>query len=167
LPTPPPLLFRYEPTAADREVVRAMVEATAVFSPIEIEVAVELVEERLAKGPRSGYEFVFAERGGRTIGYVCYGPITLTAGSYDLFWIAVDRSCQGQGIGRVLLEKSEELVRTAGGRRVYIETSSRHDYVATRAFYLRCGYHEEAVLKDFYAPGDDKVIYVKALLPSL
>ncbi len=158
--------FRYEPTARDRDIVRTLVESTGVFSPIEIDVAVELVDERLARGPRSGYHFVFADRDGRTIGYTCYGPIALTAGSYDLFWIAVDRSCQGQGIGRVLLEKSEELIRTAGGRRIYIETSSRHDYAATRGFYLRCGYHEEAVLKDFYAPGDDKVIYVKAMQPG-
>ncbi len=158
--------FRYEPTAKDRETVRTLVELTGVFSRVEVDVAVELVDERLAKGPSSGYEFVFADRDGRTIGYTCYGPIALTAGSYDLYWIAVDRSCQGQGIGRLLLEKSEELIRTAGGRRIYIETSSRHDYSATRAFYLRCGYYEEAVLKDFYAPGDDKVIYVKAMLPS-
>ena len=70
--------------------------------------AVELAEERLAKGPASGYHFVFAERDGRVLGYTCYGPIALTDGSYDLYWIAVDKSTQGQGLGRLLMEKSEE-----------------------------------------------------------
>ena len=48
-------------------------------------------------------------------------------------------------------------------RQVYIETSNREQYAPTRGFYLRCGYRQEALLKDFYAVGDDKVIYGKVL----
>ena len=155
--------FRFEVRPDDRETVRAIVASTGFFSPVEVEVAVELVEERLAKGPASGYHFVFAERGGRTLGYACYGPIALTAASYDLFWIAVDRAFQGKKIGKILLAKSEELILAAGGRQVYIETSNRGQYASTRGFYLRCGYREAAVLKDFYDIGDDKVVYEKVL----
>jgi ribosomal protein S18 acetylase RimI-like enzyme len=157
------ITFHNEVTPADCQTVREIVASTGFFSPEEVEVAVELVEERLAKGPISGYHFVFAERDGQVLGYTCYGPIALTAASYDLFWIAVDRAYQGQKIGRILLEKSEELIRTAGGRQVYIETSNRGQYASTRGFYLRCGYREAAVLKDFYDVGDDKVIYEKVL----
>ena len=46
---------------------------------------------------------------------------------------------------------------------MYIETSNRPQYASTRAFYERCGYVCEAVLRDFYAPGDDKVIFVRVL----
>jgi hypothetical protein len=46
---------------------------------------------------------------------------------------------------------------------VYVETSSRDQYEPTRRFYLKCGYRVDAVLEDFYAPGDGKVIFVKAL----
>jgi hypothetical protein len=53
--------------------------------------------------------------------------------------------------------------RLPPGRRIYIETSSQAKYAPTREFYRRCGYEPEAVLKDFYADGDDKLIYVKAL----
>ena len=81
--------------------------------------------------------------------------------SFDLYWIVVDRSLQGRKIGRVLLEKTEQLVRAAGGRRVYAETSGRDQYSPTRGFYLRRGYRQDAVLRDFYAPGDDKVVFVK------
>jgi len=158
-----PIVFRYDVETRDCRRVREIVASTGVFSPVEIDVAVELVEERLAKGLASGYHFIFAERDGQTLGYACYGPIALTAASYDLYWIAVDKTCQGQKIGQLLLAKSEELIQAAGGRQVYIETSNRGHYAATREFYLRCAYRQEALLKDFYAPGDDKVIYVRTL----
>jgi len=157
------ITFRYESHPDDCLSVRVIVASTGFFSQEEVEVAVELVEERLAKGPASGYHFVFAERNGQVLGYTCYGPIALTAASYDLFWIAVDQAYQGQKIGKILLEKSEELILAAGGRQVYIETSNRGQYASTRGFYLRCGYRETAVLTDFYDLGDDKVIYEKVL----
>jgi hypothetical protein len=50
-----------------------------------------------------------------------------------------------------------------GGLRVYAETSGRPQYEPTRAVYERLGFFREAHLKDFYAPGDDKVFYVKVL----
>jgi GNAT superfamily N-acetyltransferase len=158
-----PITFRYEACPEDREAVRRLVDSTGVFSPVEIDVAVELVDDRLQRGRQSEYHFVFAEEGGRTVGYTCYGPIALTAASFDLYWIAVDKAMHGRKIGRLLLERSEELAREMGCRQLYIETSNRHHYAPTRGFYLRCGYHQDALLKDFYAPGDDKVIYVKTL----
>ena len=158
------LTFRESVSSDDRQVVRSIVESTGFFNPAEVDIAVELVDEHLAKGTAaSGYWFVFADRGGCAAGYACYGPIAGTRESYDLFWIAVDRSCQSAGIGRRLLEESEKRIGEHGGRRVYVETSSREQYIPTRAFYERCGYLREASLRDFYAPGDDKVIYVKVL----
>ncbi|NUQ64972.1 MAG: GNAT family N-acetyltransferase [Pirellulales bacterium] len=162
-----PLTFRTTVSPDDRRVVRSLVESTGFFNPAEVDVAVELVEEHLAKGAAaSGYWFVFAERGGRAIGYACYGPIAGTQASHDLFWIAVDRSCQAAGIGRLLLGEVERRIYEHGGRRVYIETSNRDQYVPTRTFYERCDYLREAILRDFYAPGDDKAIYVKVLEPK-
>ncbi len=158
-----PLEFRYDVRPEDRDTVRRLVGSTGVFSPVEIDVAVELVDDGLNRGRQSDYHFVFAEHGGQTVGYTCYGPIALTAASFDLYWIAVDKTLHGRSIGRLLLERTEELIGQAGGRQVYIETSNRHQYAPTRGFYLRCGYDQEALLKDFYAAGDDKVIYVKTL----
>ena len=156
-----PVVFRCDVHPDDANRIREIVASTGVFSPVEIDVAVELLVDRLEKGPPSGYHFVFAEQNGRALGYTCYGPIALTAASYDLYWIAVDKNCQGQKIGQLLLAKSEELISASGGRQIYIETTNRPQYAPTRKFYLRCGYRQEALLKDFYAPGDDKVIYVK------
>ena len=158
-----PIHFRLELTPDDPARIGSLVQSTGVFSPVELEVAIELADERLARGPSSGYHFVFAEYEGAVHGYTCYGPIALTVGSYDLYWIAVDRASQGRGLGRAVLEKTEALIRQEGGRRIYIETSTRPPYAPTRAFYLRCGYELAVVLDDFYAVGDGKAIYVKAV----
>ena len=86
----------------------------------------------------------------------------MTVASFDLYWICVDKAKHGLGVGRALLAAAEERVRLAGGKRLYIETSTRPDYLATRGFYLQFGYHLEAELQDFYAAGDGKATFVKA-----
>jgi len=140
-----------------------LAQATGYFSAEETSVAAELVDERLCKGPQSGYHFVFAEVNGRLAGYTCYGPVALTASSYDLYWIVVSPEFQRQGLGRFLLGATEHQARLAGGARLYADTSGRAQYASTRAFYKRVGFRQEALLEDFYAPGDAKVIYSKPL----
>ena len=157
------VLFRETPVHTDTERVKEIIESSGFFSPQEIEVARELVQERLAKGVSSGYFFLFAEAEGRVVGYACYGPIPCTVQSFDLYWIAVEQSLRGTGLGRELLQRSEQAMALAGGSRIYVETSSRELYGSTRGFYEACGYGKAAVLEDFYAPGDDKVIYLKIL----
>lgn len=158
-----PLSFREEVLPGDPGTVREIVSSTGFFHGHEIEVAVELVDERLQKGPLSGYLFLFAEQGGRTVGYCCYGEIACTEGSYDLYWIAVLDDSRSRGIGKVLLQKTEALIAGLKGRAVWVETSGQKKYASTRNFYLRSGYQEAAVLKGFYGPDDDKFIYVKRL----
>jgi GNAT superfamily N-acetyltransferase len=143
--------------------VRRLVESTGFFSRSEIDVAEELVMERIAKGPASGYHFVFVAVNGQTAGYTCYGPIPMTASAFDLYWIVVAPESQGKGIGRLILLETERLIRQAGGAIVYAETSGRPQYATTRTFYERMGFRVASVLEDFYAPGDSKVTYAKQL----
>jgi GNAT superfamily N-acetyltransferase len=121
------------------------------------------VDERLARGEKSGYLFLFAQAGGWAAGYACYGPVPATRCSYDLYWIAVRGELRGLGIGGRILEEIERLVRARGGCRLYAETSTTLRYVPTRRFYEHHRFRREAVLEDFYAPGDGKAIYVKKL----
>lgn len=162
--TRPPLALRYEPSSTDVEAVGDLVERTAYFNREEIEIATELVEERLAKGADSGYEFVLADdEAGKLLGYACFGKIPCTTTRYDLYWIAVDPRRQGQGLGRELLRAAEERIVALGGARVYVDTSTKPQYASTRAFYERCGYELDAALEGFYGPGDGKAIYRRIL----
>jgi GNAT superfamily N-acetyltransferase len=155
--------FRNTVHRSDPEAIFRLTESCKLFYPEETAVARELAEERLARGPSSGYEFLFAETDGIVTGYTCFGPIPLTQGRFDLYWIAVQKDLQETGIGRRLLQLTEVRIQEMEGRRIYVETSSRKIYEPTHRFYLSCGYHQEAILTDFYAPGDDKIIYMKAL----
>ena len=155
--------FRSGVLETDQDAVLQIVKSSGFFNNEEQDVAVELVTERLEKGESSGYYFIFAELEDKVVGYSCFGPIPGTASSYDLYWIAVDDSYRGRNIGRQIIEKSEQRIAEMGGTRIYVETSSRAQYKPTRHFYLRCHYILEAELKDFYAKGDSKCIFIKIL----
>ncbi|MDH4225962.1 MAG: GNAT family N-acetyltransferase [Deltaproteobacteria bacterium] len=138
-----------------------LAEATGFFNREEVSIAEELVGERLAGGEASGYLFLFAHHNQNLAGYTCWGAIPGTQSSYDLYWIVVHPDWQGKGLGRELMARTEALIQQAGGGKIYIETSSRDQYIPTQGFYGRMGYTREALLPDFYAPGDGKLIYAK------
>jgi len=156
--------YRQNIRPSDPDAITEIVQGSGFFSAAEIALARELAEERLEQGEKCSYRFVFAEDNERMVGYTCYGLIPATAGSFDLYWIAVIPSLRSQGTGKRLLEKTEGIIRGLGGRKIYAETSSRPQYEPTRQFYEKCGYLAEAVLRDFYAPEDSKIIYAKTLI---
>lgn len=158
-----PIEFRYEVKPSDVAALADMAMKTGFFYDHEVVVAAELLTERLEKGRASGYEFVLAEVAGAVAGYTCFGEIPCTTGSYDLYWIVVARDKQGCGIGRALVQETERKVAELGGRKIYIETSSRPQYEPTRGFYLATGYEQVAFLPEFYGTGDGKLIYVRSL----
>jgi len=159
-----PYIFRERIVPSDLEAIEEIVRSSGFFSPQEIEIACELAQDRLEHGDQSSYQFLFLEDQGRVAGYTCYGLIPATAGSYDLYWIAVAQNERGKGLGKILMRKTEVEILARGGRSVYVETSSRAQYLPTQRFYEHCNYFPEAVLKDFYAIGDSKIIYSKSLI---
>jgi GNAT superfamily N-acetyltransferase len=147
----------------DRTPLEKLLRDTGFFNPQELEVALELVDDRLAHGEKSHYRFLVLEDGDEVVGYGCWGPIPGAVASADFYWLAVHPERQGKGLGRALLDAAETWIAREGRTRVYLETSTRPQYVPTRAFYLRCGYGIAAELPDFYAPGDGKAIFLKIL----
>ena len=135
--------------------------ATQAFSADEVSIAIELLETVIKSPLQQDYEVVVADVGDHVAGYVLFGPVPLTEGNYDLYWIAVDPNIQGGGVGRRLMKHVEEQVRQRGGRLLCLETSSQGSYLRTRKFYEQAGYVEESCIRDFYKPGDDRLTYVK------
>ena len=154
------------PVAADRDRVCEIVEASGVFRPAEVTIALEVMDGAIA-APGRDYWAVGAYEGDRLVGFAAFGPVPCTLGTWDLYWIAVDPALQGSGIGRMLMAHCEAAITAEGGRLVVVETSSRDDYGPTRAFYRRLHYHERAEIPDYYAPGDGLVVYTKPLAPSV
>ena len=148
----------------DRQAVLDLVESTGFFHPGEVSIAAEVLDDALGEGPEGHYQsFTADDHDGHPVGWVCYGPTPCTVGTFDLYWIAVAPGRQGRGLGKALMAHAEKLIAERGGRLVVVETSGAERYHATRQFYLRVGYQEAARIRDFYAPGDDKVVFTKCL----
>lgn len=160
-PAPRPLIRYTE--AGDRDGILNFMRATGFFHDGEIEVAREVLDEALSKGPTGHYQTFTLIEAGKPAGWICYGPTPCTTGTFDIYWIGVSADHQGRGFGRALLEHVEKLIRKAAGRTIIIETSGRPLYDSTRGFYLKTGYAEAARIADFYDRGDARVIYVKPL----
>ena len=158
--------IRHEVCAADVEAVRQLAAQAGVFTTEEVTIAAELVDERVERGLASGYHFIFFEEAGRLIGYACWGPIGGAPGRFDLYWIVVRPARQRTGLGQAIIREVEAAIGAAGGVRIYVETSGRPQYAATRAFYRARGYRKVAELPHFYAEGDAKIILVKELSPG-
>jgi len=141
----------------------AILHSTPEFLPREVVVAEELIDSFLTSSQESGYHILVAETDGKVMGYICYGETPLTEGTWDIYWIAVDRTRQGKGIGRALMRETENKIRELKGRLAIIETSSKPDYNKTRRFHSSQGYSEIALIPDFYTVGDGKVIMIKRL----
>jgi ribosomal protein S18 acetylase RimI-like enzyme len=140
--------------------LETLLHASSSFTPEEVATALEVIDEALS-GDDDYIVNVLQNEQGEAIGYECHGPTPLTAGTYDLYWIAVDPGAQKRGFGRRLLAAAEEDVARRGGRLLLIETSSQPGYAPTVQFYKRNGYRLEARIHDFYKPGDDKLVFAK------
>ena len=156
--------FRTRTKSEDLDAVERLVSATGVFSPAEIAIARELVEENLAKGDESsGYLFLIADGAEGIDGYTCFGPISGTERRYELYWIAVNPKCRGTKLAERLLSATEDAVRELGGPWLFAETSTRADYAPARKFYTSHGYQLLAEIPEWHADGDGLAIYGRKL----
>jgi ribosomal protein S18 acetylase RimI-like enzyme len=147
-------------TAADRTRIEEITRAVGVFRADEVPVALEVFDGAVAGSP--DYIALGAEHDGRLAGWICWGPTPCTLGTYDLYWTAVDPAHQGAGLGTALVAAMERALLGVA-RLVVVETAGRAEYAPTRAFYEGRGYRQAARIPDFYAPGDDQVVYVKTV----
>jgi len=142
------------------ELSRILVD-TGAFTPDEVDCAMELLHIVLDDPAQTDYQVAVAEHDGKVCGYILYGPVPLTEGNFDIYWIATDPQVQGLGLGRKLMECAEADAARRGARMIGLETSSQGSYARTRTFYERAGYTLESCIRDFYKPGDDRLTYVK------
>jgi ribosomal protein S18 acetylase RimI-like enzyme len=150
---------------SDTPALVPLAQATGVFKPIEIEALQEVLDDYHDEMHQHGHRCITYEQGGQIIGFTYYAPTAMTDRGWHLYWIAVSKQTQARGVGGELLRYVEEDIRRARGRQLLIETSSLPHYDLTRRFYLKHGYEQACIQPDYYADGDDMVVFRKRLSP--
>ena len=151
-------------TRDDRGGIAGLVFSVENFSQAERECAMELVDIYLDDESQKDYWFAVAENSpSKPLAYACWGPVPLTQGTFDLYWIATHPNARGSGFGRALMAHIEGSVREQGGRLLVAETSAKESYRKTIEFYQRLNFEEASRIQDFYDVGDDRLIFIKRL----
>jgi ribosomal protein S18 acetylase RimI-like enzyme len=100
------------------------------------------------------------------LAWAYYAPDQHADAVWNIWWIGVQPASQGLGAGRGLLHHIEARVAAQGARLVVIETSATAGLARARRFYASQGYAECGRVPDFYAEGDDKVVFARRPRPS-
>jgi len=148
----------------DRSRIEAIIGSADNFHPVDIRIALELIDDVITKKQESDYIVHVLEDENRCVqAYVCFGQNPLTDHTFDFYWMVIDREMQGRGIGLTLFQYVEAKVRERGGKLLMCETSSLETYGRVVRMYEKLGYQRVAHIKNFYREGDDKLIYMKEL----
>lgn len=135
--------------------------STGLFTPQEADVLLRQVLDDLHAGRLGeGHQaHVWTDAAGHPAGWVYFSPDPHADGVWELWWIGVAPNRQRTGVGAELMSFVEARVRAEGGRVLMVATSSLPALEPTRRFYMRRGYHACGRVPDYYANGDDKVIF--------
>jgi ribosomal protein S18 acetylase RimI-like enzyme len=112
-----------------------------------------------------GHQALTAERDGAVAGVIYYAPVAMTEGTWGVYWLVFGPAPAGEAVGADLLRHAEDDARRRGGRLLVAETSSEPAQEPARRAYAAAGYEPGAVLHDFYADGEDQIIFRKRLIP--
>ncbi len=123
---------------------------------------------RRGRGPASAgspdYLALGAEHDGRLAGWICWGPTPCTLGTFDLYWMAVDPAHHGRGHRHRSACAPWSSASRARARLIVVETAGRAGLRPDpRLLRGAAGTAAVSRIPDFYAPGDDQVVYVKYL----
>lgn len=154
-------------TPDDTPALIALAEATGLFQPEQLQELREMLIDYCnsnsdsSNGDSDRVWIMDDER--EPVGMAYCELERMTDQTWNLQLIAIRPDRQGQGRGASLLRHIEQMLAGRGGRVLLVETSGLDSFEGTRSFYKKCGYEEEARIRDFYTTGDDKVVFRKVL----
>ncbi|MEL6205631.1 MAG: GNAT family N-acetyltransferase [Pseudomonadota bacterium] len=132
----------------------AIAEAAGLFPA---DMLADMIAPAFAEAPDL---WLVADHEGAPAGLAFIRPEEMTDRVWNLLALGVAPAAQGHGLASGLLAGVEERL---DARMIVIETTQLPEQAAARALYARHGYEEEGRVRDFYAEGEDKVIYRKVL----
>jgi GNAT superfamily N-acetyltransferase len=147
----------------DTAAVVALTVASELFTAEESTVVQTMLKEYFTGRDAAGHTCVVDEIDNGLLAVAYDQPVTATDRTWELTMIGVRQGLHRRGRGAALLRHVEEDLRSRGQRLLVIETSALPAFARARAFYLACGYDEEARVRDYFETGDDMVLFRKAL----
>jgi ribosomal protein S18 acetylase RimI-like enzyme len=154
----------------DTTALIALADATGLFQPKQLEELGKMLSDYFGGSSDSDSlrdgkpeRFWITDDDNGAVGVAYCEMERMTDETWNLQLIAIRPDRQGQGRGATLLRYVEQTLMARGGRVLLVETSGTPDFERTRTFYRKCGYDEEARIRDFYQAGADKIVYRKAL----
>ena len=139
----------------------SVAQATGLFEAGELEGVAAMAASHFHSETEDSRWDVFDDDGISGVAY--YAPEPFTEGVWNLYMLVVDPDQHGRGQGQALVRHVEAEVAAADARALLIETSGVPEFERQRSFYEKLDYDREATVRDYYGPGDDKVIYWKAI----
>lgn len=149
----------------DRNAITAVARASGLFAPEEL-ADVEATLDAFLTDATEGDRWLVNDTADGVAAIAYYVPERMTEGTWNLYLLAVHLEHQSQGLGAALVHHVEQDLREADARVLLIETSGLPDFAGERAFYAGLGYHDESRIREFHAPGNEKIVYWKRLQPA-
>jgi len=138
--------------AADIDALGALAEAAGLFPAAYL-------PDMIAPALDGGTEiWRVAEQDGAVAGFAFARPEEMADRVWNILAIAVAPSARGSGLAGTLLTATEAAL---DARLILIETTQLPAQAAARAFYAKHGYTEQGRIPDYYADGEDKVLFRK------
>lgn len=139
---------------------------STLFGADDVAVVSTMMAEYFERRIADSHGCVVADAGDGPLAVAYFQPAVEADRTWYLTMIAVRRARQGTGLGAALMHHVENALRRSGQRLLLVETSGTSSFDGTRTFYRRLGYQQEALVRDYYADGDDMVVFRKALLAA-
>ncbi|MBV6657876.1 MAG: GNAT family N-acetyltransferase [Devosiaceae bacterium] len=147
-------------TRADLPAIKQVIASTDLFPPDLLD---DMVPQTLGEAPGAGEPVWLTYADPDPVAVLFAAPEAMTDGTWNLYLLAVHASRHSKGIGQALVAHVETQLRAAGVRVLLVETSGGEGFARTRTFYAQCGFVREARIREFYAAGEDKIVFWKAL----
>jgi ribosomal protein S18 acetylase RimI-like enzyme len=144
----------------DSTALMQIIESSGQFDADSLEHVTGTLHEYLA-GKSDGLWFTADD--GEPVGVAYCAPEAVTNGTWNLLmlWTRKDKSSQGHG--KALVGHVESQLARQAARLLIVETSGLAEFEVARSFYIKCGFVQEARVRNFFADGDDKLIYTKSI----
>jgi ribosomal protein S18 acetylase RimI-like enzyme len=142
---------------SDQAAVEKLATSTGMFGPGDWQAP------DLANLHRDHRWIVATNSENEVVGAAYFAPEQVSHSLWNTYFLSVKKDSHRQGIGRQIMTHIEELALSKGINTLIVETSSLENFSQARSFYLALGYVREAEIRNYYAPGESKIVFWKSL----